>query len=177
MRRGGLPADFWNLPTRRTIPSARAVGVQLKDCPRSVTAWQSVADLAAKVYRDPRAPAQRGATAEELASLELRLGLSLPASLTTWLGVLNGDTVGQGGVFGARRDKSFLDIAHISKIFQVEWAGHLWIPVASDGCGNYYVLLPDERVGFVDTMADPRAIDAIKAETLDEFLLWYLLQK
>lgn len=100
----------------------------------------------------------------------------LPESLASWLGILNGDTIGQGGVFGARRDSTFLDIGHISKIFQEEWAGHSWIPVASDGCGNYYVLLPDERVGFVDTMADPYAIDAIEAETLAVFLLWYLLQ-
>lgn len=30
-----------------------------------------------------------------------------------------------------------------------------------DGCGNHWVLLPDGRVGFVDTMSDPDALDGV----------------
>lgn len=31
--------------------------------------------------------------------------------------------------------------------------------MAGDGCGNYYVLASGGRIGFVDTMANPDALD------------------
>jgi hypothetical protein len=88
--------------------------------------------------------------------------------------ILNGDTIGEGGVFGARADDPALDIARVRETFREEWAGQPWLPVASDGCGNYYVLVGDGPVAFVDVMSDPRAVSDMKADSLDAFLLWYL---
>lgn len=135
--------------------------------------WESIAVLARRVARDPTAPVQRGATAEELRDLESRLVSPLPPSLVTWLLILNGDTIGDGGVFGACADKPALDIACIRGIFSREWSDRPWLPVASDGCGNYYVLINGETVGFIDSSADPRVIAEV-TDSLDAFLLWYL---
>lgn len=142
-----------------------------------MASWSSVSALAQRAERDPTAPPQRGATQEELGSLERRLDTTLPEPLVRWLTILNGDTIGQGGVFGAREDDAALDIARIRSIFREEWQGTAWLPVASDGCGNYYVLMEDGRVGFVETSEDPRLVSTIEAESLDEFLLWYLPRK
>jgi hypothetical protein len=142
-----------------------------------VDVWQSVAELARQVERDPLSPPQRGATDEELRDLARRLQGPLSAPLITWLRLLNGDTISEGGVFGARPDVPFLDIAHRLKGYRQEWGEAGWLPVASDGCGNNYVLLPDDRVGFVDTAADPAAIAEVMADSLASFLLWYLPRK
>jgi cell wall assembly regulator SMI1 len=136
--------------------------------------WDEVADLVGRVRRDPKAPPQRGATADELRDLERRLGSALPQSLVRWLLILNGDTIGEGGVMGARPDAPELDIVRVASIFRDEWTEHSWLPVASDGTGNFYVLLEDGRVGFVDTAAAPPAHAEVKAESLPSFLLWYL---
>ena len=45
-----------------------------------------------------------------------------------------------------------------------------WLPVASDGCGNYYVLTLDEAVGFVDIMKDPGQLDRRAAPDLLSFM-------
>jgi hypothetical protein len=40
-----------------------------------------------------------------------------------------------------------------------EWRTLGWLPVAGDGCGNYYVLAGDGTVGFVDTTSDPGSVE------------------
>lgn len=141
---------------------------------RSVSIWDEVGEVAQQAVRDPSAPPQRGATAAELRDLESRLGRPLPRSLVAWLLVLNGDTIGEGGVFGARPDAPALDIGRVLDRYREEWDPPAWLPVASDGCGNYYLLLADEGVGFVDTMADPAVVSRVVEDSLVSFLLWYL---
>src|SRR3954451_17989717 len=119
--------------------------------------WSAIADVAHRVERDPDAAPQRGAAAGELQDLEVRLSRPLPAALAEWLVIINGDTIGEGGVFGARPDAPDLDIASLRNLHE-EWADCNWIPVASDGTGNYYVLTADGTVGFVEQMADPGSI-------------------
>ncbi len=51
-----------------------------------------------------------------------------------------------------------------------EWAGPGWLPVAGDGCGNYYVLLGNGAVGFVDTMKDPGQVGQQVAGDLLSFM-------
>ena len=51
-----------------------------------------------------------------------------------------------------------------------EWAEQGWLPVAGDGCGNYYVLTADDTVGFIDTMKDPGQIDRQAAGDLLSFM-------
>jgi hypothetical protein len=85
---------------------------------------------------------------------ELRLGRRLPDAFRAWLGLSNGPCIGPGGFFGIRPSRPGLDIERLLKRHE-EWAARSWIPVAGDGCGNYYVTLNDSSdppVGFVEVM-------------------------
>lgn len=103
----------------------------------------------------------------------------LPAELQEWLAILNGSHLGQGGLFGVGTPEAYLDIAfHCS--LHPEWRARGWIPVAGDGCGNYYVLLAGQDgdkghpVLFVDTSDDSGAGNYLVASSLFQFLRFYL---
>jgi hypothetical protein len=114
--------------------------------------------LAIRAVRAPEGDAPEGASAAELAVLSDRLGRSLPLALRSWLSVCRGAAIGPGGVFGQRPDRPDLDMPRIGDLFP-EWRMLGWLPVAGDGCGNYYVLALDGTVGFVDTMSDPGKLE------------------
>jgi cell wall assembly regulator SMI1 len=107
--------------------------------------------------RAPEDPDVDGASSQELEDLERRLGRPLPAPLADWLRICRGAAIGPGGFFGNRSDRPALDIPACLELFP-EWADKGWLPVAGDGCGNYYVLLPSGQVGFVDTISDSAAV-------------------
>jgi cell wall assembly regulator SMI1 len=115
----------------------------------------------------------RGATDREIADLVARLGRPLPAELEAWLRICNGDTIGPGGVYGARPDRPFLDIASRLADFP-GWREHSWLPVAGDGFGNPYVLMEQPPlsgfVGFVEPMVDPDAVQYVVGSDLMRFL-------
>jgi len=113
--------------------------------------------------------APRGARAEELDSLQTRLGCLLPPALKAWLSVCRGARIGPGGLFGPRPDDPGIDMAS-QREFYPRWVELGWLPVAGDGCGNYYVLRDDGAVGFVDTMKDPDQIDRQVAGDLLMFM-------
>ena len=140
----------------------------------SKTDWEQVKASLAHAERDPLADPIAGASDEQLTDLESRLGIALPEALVAWLRICNGDTLGQGGVLGARPDRQDLDIAQCRALFAHEWRDRMWLPVASDGCGNYYVLDEAGAVGFVDTMADPASVERTIAESLGDFLTWFV---
>lgn len=108
--------------------------------------------------RDPGELEFRGATPDELRQLEERLGRPLPPPLADWLRICRGAAIGPGGFFGHRPDRPYLDVPSCLQLFP-EWVERDWIPVAGDGCGNYFVLLPSGEVGFVDTMSDSTAVE------------------
>ena len=110
--------------------------------------------LVAGAVRPPEDDPPHGASPAELAALADRLGRPLPRALRTWLSICNGAAIGPGGVFGQRPDRRHADIVRFLDLYP-EWRGLGWIPVASDGCGNYYVLTAEGTVGFVETMSDP----------------------
>lgn len=107
-----------------------------------------------------RAPEEtiRGASPEDLVALEGRLALPIPDQLREFLAVCNGARIGPGGFFGQRPDDPTFDLPAVVALWP-NWAAKGWLPVAGDGCGNYYVLTLDGEVGFVDTMANPDAIE------------------
>ena len=115
----------------------------------------------------------RGAWPQELDDLQARLGCSLPAVLRIWLSVCRGARIGPGGVFGPRPGDPGLDMASRWDPYP-EWAQRGWLPVAGDGCGNYYVLRDDGTVGFVGTMQDPGKIDRQAASDLLSFMIGLL---
>jgi hypothetical protein len=107
-----------------------------------------------------RAPEEviRGGTPEELLALERRIDRSLPDQLREFLTVCNGARIGPGGFLGQRPDDPDCDLPTVLALWP-GWSPKRWLPVAGDGCGNYYVMTTDGQVGFVDTMADPEAIE------------------
>jgi hypothetical protein len=125
--------------------------------------------LVAGAIRSPEEEAPRGASPAETDSLQARLGCGIPPVLRAWLSVCRGAGIGPGGVFGARPDEPHLDMSWRRDSFP-EWAEQGWLPVAGDGCGNYYVLAADGTVGFVDTMKDPGRIHRQAAGDLLSFM-------
>jgi hypothetical protein len=125
--------------------------------------------LVAGAVRPPEDGPPQGATPEQLEVLAGRLGQSLPAALAAWLSVCNGAVIGPGGVFGQRPDLKHLDIPSALRRYP-GWQQQGWIPVAGDGCGNYYILTPDGTVAFIDTMIDPDKITSRSGPDLVSFM-------
>lgn len=50
-----------------------------------------------------------------------------------------------------------------------------WLPIADDGCGNYWVLHGDGGVAFVDCSSDSTALAYAVASGLGEFLVPFLI--
>ncbi|GAA3247661.1 SMI1/KNR4 family protein [Dactylosporangium siamense] len=142
-------------------------------------ARREVLRLLPQAQRAPEQAFPGGAGDRELADLQRRLGGPLPAVLTDWLRVCKGEAICAGGVYGARPDQPFLDIAERVAPFP-QWRDLGWLPVAGDGCGNVYVLLTRGdlagQVAFVDTMSDPGSIESITADSLWTFLRWLLIR-
>ena len=101
-----------------------------------------------------------GASPGQLARLQERLGRKLPEELGALLTICNGAAIGPGGILGERPDRTSLDIPSVLELFP-QWAALGWLPVTDDGCGDYWVLLHDGQVGFVDTMSDSVALDRV----------------
>jgi hypothetical protein len=129
--------------------------------------------LVAGAIRAPEDEAPRGARPEELDCLQARLGCSLLPALRAWLSVCGGARIGPGGVFGPQPDAPGTDMAYRRNLYP-EWAELGWLPVAGDGCGNYYVLSEDGTVGFVDTIKDPGRVDRKGAIDLLSFMIGLL---
>jgi hypothetical protein len=92
------------------------------------------------------------------------MGVALPDDLVAWLHVCKGEMIGPGGVFGARPDCESVDMAAVLALYPA-WRARGWLPVAGDGCGDYYVLVTTGPltgfVGFVEAVTDPDRIDHV----------------
>ncbi|MDT5028557.1 MAG: hypothetical protein QOE61_4983 [Micromonosporaceae bacterium] len=137
-----------------------------------------VVRLMLEATRPPEEPYPGGATDDELRDLERRTGRPLPEPLLDWLRACKGEAIGPGGIYGARPDEPDHDIAHVLSMFP-RWRDTGWIPVAGDGCGDYYILVTSGslagHVAFVD-QADMTSIDYLVAGDLWRFLR-FLLQR
>lgn len=126
---------------------------------------------------DEGQPPITGATSDDLRVLREQLGFDLPEQLVDWLMVCNGSLAGPGGLFGANQQNDFLDIA--GRMYD-GWHGRRWIPVAGDGCGDFYVLdasrthLPTGGIFFVD-QSDYDALCYLLATNLEVFFRQLLL--
>ena len=74
------------------------------------------------------------ASLEDIREFEMESGNKLPAELAEWVSVCNGAAVNPGGLY------SLKDILSHYKSVNPSWLAKGWIPIASDGCGDYYVL-------------------------------------
>lgn len=72
--------------------------------------------------------------------------------------------------------------AHLGELLTIEnvffyypgFAERHWWPIASDGCGNYWVLNGD-GVSFIDCAENQEGVAYLAASTLDRFLVPFLL--
>jgi cell wall assembly regulator SMI1 len=142
---------------------------------------EEVLELLAKVPSPPNEEASPGATERDIAGCEARIGLNVPTKLRAWLLACNGPCVGPGGVFGIRPRRQDLDIEQILTLHPI-WHEKGWIPIAGDGCGNYYVVASKGEFGkgepviFIDTMDDDAVPAYIVASEVWRFLR-FLLKK
>lgn len=144
-------------------------------------AFEEIQDLARRAARlnliEPTLPP--GADDAEIAGLEIRTGLPLPPAFREWLKFTNGPVIGAGGVYGVQTGRSFTDIESFYDWY-TEWRGKGWIPIAGDGCGDYYVIATREHnsqgrpVFFIDCHLDPLEPAYIVASNVLSFLRFYL---
>src|SRR5688572_4542233 len=87
----------------------------------------------------------QGATDAQILAAEARIGFRFPDCLRIWLKHCNGSLAGQGGIFGVDQVNAFTDLEHKIRLYP-DWLKSRWLPVAGDGCGNYYLLVPDSAV-------------------------------
>ena len=120
-------------------------------------------ELLGAVSHPPESPIPAGIADGALRDFERRTGLVLSPEHEALLQLSNGPCVGPGGIFGIGTARESLDI---EKIYATNprWLELRWIPVAGDGCGNYYLAVP-----CVDTMADPEAASYVVASDVLRF--------
>jgi cell wall assembly regulator SMI1 len=135
-----------------------------------------IKELLARVPRPPEDSIPGGVSDGDLAKLEKRLGFPLPDSVRDWLKVSNGPCVGPGGLFGVRPKRKHLDIESYFKMFPA-WKPKGWIPIAGDGCGNYYVIPANQDFGkgfpvvFIDTGESADEPAYIVSSDIEHFLI------
>jgi cell wall assembly regulator SMI1 len=85
----------------------------------------------------------------------------------------NGPCVGPGGIVGVNTARELQNLESIYDLYP-NWKAKRWIPVAGDGCGNYYVLVHGEHertpVVFVDVMENSDEPAFVVASSLWQFL-------
>lgn len=79
------------------------------------------------------------ATPEDFKKFEAKFSIEIPESLKEWLTFCNGASIQPGEIYGINSPNVSLNIEKFYGIFE-EWLSLGWMPLASDGCGDYYVL-------------------------------------
>jgi hypothetical protein len=131
-----------------------------------------VLELLLKIPWPPNERVRTRATQELVSGFTQRTGLVLPATLCDWLAVVNGSRIGPGGVLGIRSDDPACDIEAFWNVYP-GWRTNGWIPIAGDGCGNFYVVLANVQLSpvyFVEAVADDRTLAYVVASGIWEFL-------
>ena len=84
-------------------------------------------------------------------------GAPLPGAFVEWLELSNGPLVGPGGFYALERTADYRDFEELLAahplVVEAGWRERGWAPVAADGFGNVYVLMPkgdDGPVGFFE---------------------------
>ena len=143
---------------------------------------QAVTELLENVPQPPEESLPGGIGDADIEAFAERTGITVPPSLAVWLKTSNGPCVGPGGLFGIRPARENLDIEFRLDLYP-QWKEQAWIPVAGDGCGNYYVLVTAQEFGrgwpvlFIDTMESPDKPAYIVASDLWRFLIFLLDQE
>jgi hypothetical protein len=124
-----------------------------------MTLHKEVMQLATQVPAPPGEPLPPGLSDSEIDGFAERTGLAIPPELREWLRFTNGPCIGPGGIYGIRPRRKHLDMEAVYE-YLPEFKKNRWLPLGTDGCGNYYVLAlasePESLrpVYFVDAYQD-----------------------
>ena len=102
------------------------------------TLQDEVRHLASIVPREPGVPLPPGASEDEINDFIRRTGVTIPSGVREWLRFTNGPRIGPGGVYGLRDFEEVFG-------FRPEFRDKCWLPLGTDGCGDYYVLALDSE--------------------------------
>ena len=120
-----------------------------------------------------------GASLNDIRAFESRFNLRLPKPLLEFLQVINGAYVGGQGFLGINSTTNN-EIGQVLELTPL-WVERNWIPVASDGCGNYFVIVSlsehDHPICFVDHEIGYDTIDYVAASSLEIFVEQFILQE
>jgi hypothetical protein len=117
-----------------------------------MTLEEEVLQLAEIVPGEPGVPLPPGATDAQIDGFSVLHGVTIPPEVRGWLRFTNGPRIGPGGVSGL---EDFEDVYG----FMPGFKERLWLPLGTDGCGDYYVLALDSEdrplrpVYFIDPYA------------------------
>ncbi|WP_144394245.1 SMI1/KNR4 family protein [Pleionea sediminis] len=116
-----------------------------------------------------------GLTNTEFFKAQNDIGVAIPDDLKLLLHSVNGTSIPPGGIFGINTPQDFLDIIEVYKLYP-EWKEKGWIPIATDGCGNYYAVVTNNEfnilncVVFIDTMESTSKPSFIVSSNIWAFL-------
>jgi len=137
---------------------------------------QRIQELLGTVPKPPEDALPQGVEDGECAGFENRTGITLPDDIRDWLKMANGPCVGPGGLYGIRPPRTHLDIEPFFLLFP-KWKARKWIPIAGDGCGNYYIVPSQHEFGpgfpvlFIDTNVSVDEPCFIVASDIGHFLV------
>jgi len=142
-----------------------------------MTITDEVKQLVFAVPSPPGEDPPRGTDDDTITEFDGRTGLRVPTGLREWLRFTNGPCIGPGGLLGIRPDRTCLDIEEVLESYPA-WREKGWLPIAADGCGNYYVVNTNEgeAVYFIDAAANSEGLDYAVASNVWRFL-WFLLER
>jgi cell wall assembly regulator SMI1 len=106
--------------------------------------YEEVMLLAETVRRPRGTELPDGADSFELQDFSRETGFALPPELRRWLSFTNGPLIGPGGIFGIETEghsRNISDVLDLVPAFRKK----NWLPIAGDGCGNYYVLASESK--------------------------------
>src|SRR4051812_5659230 len=97
---------------------------------------EEVLRLAEVVPRGPGTLLPLGATDAEIDAFVMAQQVTIAPEVRDWLSFTNGPRIGFGGVYGLN------DFENVYG-FMPEFKERHWLPLGTDGCGDYYVLAFD----------------------------------
>jgi hypothetical protein len=137
---------------------------------------EEVRNLATIVRRPLGTTLPTAASDAEIDALARRTRVSIPSAVREWLAFTNGPKIGPGGVYG-------LNDFEKTYGFLPEFRDHRWLPLGTDGCGDYYVLAlesedhPLQPVYFIDPIPDGYEIPAYAVASIFWQFLWFLFNR
>jgi hypothetical protein len=140
---------------------------------------KSVVTLLMRARRPPGEEIPAGAKQEDISAFEAAVGFQLPDETRLWLKTSNAPNVGPGGLFGIGRVPKHLSMEYCLHLYPT-WRREKWLPIASDGCGNYYIQLVGREsqhaapVCFVEPISDAEHPAYLVASSLWLFLQFLL---